>query len=74
MSVPSREQIATTSLLHQSSYVDSLVFKALLRTASGKEGGMNTKTEATMLAWHEGLQKLRQFCVCAVIDEDEDDN
>ena len=38
--VPSSEQTTTTSL-HQSSYVDSLMTKALIRTASGKEGGRN---------------------------------
>ena len=72
MSVPPREQTAATSL-HQSSYVDSLTFRALIRTAPGKGGGRNTETEATTRGWHEGLQKLR-FVFNAVIDEDEDDN
>ena len=31
------------------------------RTAPGKGGGRNTKTEATTRVWHEGLQKLRFF-------------
>ena len=42
-------------------YVDSLMLQVLIRTASGKGGGRNTKTEATTTAWHEGLQKLRLF-------------
>ena len=74
MSVPSREQTATTSL-NQSSYVDSLTLRALIRTAPGKGGGRNTETEATTRAWHVGLQKLRlHFFIYAVIDEDVDDN
>ena len=76
MSVPHREQTATTSL-HQSSYVDSLTLRALIRTASGKGGGRNTETEATTRAWNECLQKLRLFIIIiiyAVIDEDEEDN
>ena len=62
--------------LHQSSYVDSLMLKALIRIASGKGGGRNTETETTTRVWHEGLQKLRLFIffIYAVIDEDEDDN
>ena len=55
-----REQTATTSL-HQSSYVDFLMLRALIRTASGKGGGSNTETEATTRVWHEEPQKLRQF-------------
>ena len=48
-----REQIATTSL-HQSSCV---TLKALIRTASGEEGGRNTETEVTTIeGWLEGLQ------------------
>ena len=48
---PTREQI-TPTFLHQSSYVDSLTFRALIRTASGKGGRRNTKTEATMsVSW-----------------------
>ena len=47
--------------LHQSSYVDSLTLRALIETASGKGGGSNTETEATMRVWHEGLQKLSLF-------------
>ena len=35
---------------HQYSYVDSLTLRALLRTASGKEGGRNTETEVTARA------------------------
>ena len=69
---PPREQTATTSL-HQSSYVDSLTSRALIRTASGKGGRRNTETEATTRAWHEGLQKRRLF-IYSVIDEDQDDN
>ena len=57
---PPREQTVTTSL-HQSSYVDSLMLRALIRTVPGKGGGRNTETEATMRVWHEGLQKLRLF-------------
>ena len=53
-----KSRTATTSL-HQSSYVDSLTLRALIRTASGKGGGRNTETEATKRAWHEGLQKRR---------------
>ena len=70
-----REQTAAMSL-HQSSYVDSLMLKALIRIASGKGGGRNTETETTTRVWHEGLQKLRLFIffIYAVIDEDEDDN
>ena len=60
VSVPSREQIATRSL-HQSSCVDPLTLRALIRTASGKEGGRNTETEVTTRVWHEGLQKPRPF-------------
>ena len=34
-----------------------VTLKALIRTASGKEGGRNTETEATTIQrWHEGLQ------------------
>ena len=74
MSIPSREQTVATSL-HHSSYVDSLTLRALIRTASGKGGGRNTKTEATMRVWHEGIQKLSLFIfICAVIDDDEDEN
>ena len=49
-------ETATTSL-NQS----SLTLRALIRPVSGKRGGRNTETEATMKAWHEGLQKLRLF-------------
>ena len=76
MSIPSREQTVATSL-HHSSYVDSLTLRALIRTASGKGGGRNTKTEATMRlrVWHEGIQKLSLFIfICAVIDDDEDED
>ena len=52
-----REQTATTSF-HQSC-VDSLTLRALIRTVSGKGGGRNTEAEATLITWHEGLQKLR---------------
>ena len=46
--------------------------RALIRTASGKEGDRNIQTEATTRAWHEGLQKpILSFN--AAIDEDEDD-
>ena len=62
-----------TRYLHQSPHVDSLTLKALIRTASGNEGGRNTETDVTTGAWHEGLQKLRLF-FNAVIDEVEDDN
>jgi len=31
--------------------------RALIRTASGKEGGRDIQTEAITRAWHEGLQK-----------------
>ena len=68
-----REQTAATSL-HQSSYVDSLTLRALIRTAPGKGGSRNTETEATTRVWHEGLQKLRLYFIYAVIDENEDDN
>ena len=40
----------------------------MIRTASGKERGQNTKSKITMRAWHVGLQKLRFFY--AMIDED----
>ena len=69
---PPREQTAATSL-RQSSYVDSVTLRSLIRTAPGKGGGSNTETEATARVWHEGLQKLRLF-IYAAIDEDEDDN
>jgi len=47
--------------------------RALIRTASGKEGGRNIQTEATTREWHEGQQKpILSFN--AAIDEDEDDN
>ena len=46
--------------------------RPLTRTASGKDGGRNTKTEVTTRVWHEELQKLRLFY--AAIDEDEGDN
>ena len=40
--------------------------RALIRPVSGKRGGRNTETEATMKAWHEeGLQKLRLFYLCS---------
>ena len=55
--------------LHQSSYVDSLTMRALIRTAR-----RNTETEAPTRVWHEGLQKLRLFSLkkmYAVISEDE---
>ena len=53
----------------------TLTLRALIRTASGKGGGRNTETEATMRVWHEGLQKLRLFIfIYAVIDDDEVDN
>ena len=55
---PPREQTTTMSL-HQSFFVDSLMLRALIRTASGKGGGRNTETEVTTRAWHDGLQKLR---------------
>ena len=43
---------------NQSSYVDSLTLKALIRTASGKEGSRKTETEVTTIKrW---LQKLRK--------------
>ena len=42
------------------------------RTASGKEVGRNTETEVTTTAWHEGLQKLRQFLFSCSQDEEED--
>ena len=73
MSVPSREQTATTSL-HQSSSVDSLTLGALIRTASGKGGSRNTETEGTTRAQHEGLQKLNFFSFSffnAMTDEDD---
>ena len=41
----------------------------MIRTASGKEQGQNTKRKITMRAWHVRLQKLRLFY--AVIDEDD---
>ena len=73
MSVPPpREQTAATSL-HQSSYVDSLTLRALIRTAAGKGGGRNTETEATTRVWHEGIQKLRLF-IFIYVAIDEDDN
>ena len=72
MSVSPGEQTTTTSL-HQSSYVDSLTLRALIRTASGKGGGRDTETEVTTRARHEGLLKLRRFCY-AVIDKAEDDS
>ena len=71
MSIPSSEQLA-------SDYVPPpillwlLSLRALTRTASGKEGGQNTKTEVSMEAWHEGLQRLS--LLYAAIDEDEDHN
>ena len=55
---PPREQTATASL-HQSSYVDFLMLRPLIRTAPGKEGGRNTKI--TTRARRQGLQKLRLF-------------
>ena len=39
----------------------TLMLRALIRTAPGKGGGRNTETEATMRAWHVGLQKLRLY-------------
>ena len=72
VSIPSRVQTATLSL-HQSSYIDSVTLRALIGTASGKESGRNTETEATTRAWREGLQKLRLFFY-TLIDEDEDGN
>ena len=50
VSVPHREQTATTSL-HQSSYVDFLMLRSLIRTVPGKDGGRNTEAEATTRAW-----------------------
>ena len=44
MCIPSKEQTASTSL-QQSSYADSLTLMALIRTASGTEGGRNIATE-----------------------------
>ena len=77
MNIPPREQTTTMSL-HQSSYVDSLTLRALIRTVSGKGGGRNTKAEATMRAGHEGLQKKLRLnifnIIYSVINEDEDDN
>ena len=52
--------------LNQSSYVDSLLLRALIRTAPGKEVGRYTETEITTRAWHEGLQKLRLFMQCSL--------
>ena len=72
MSVPSRQQTATTSL-SQFFYVDSLTLIALIRTASGKGGGRNTETLATTRAWHERLQTLN-LVFKVVIGEDEDYN
>ena len=51
-----------------------MMLKALIRTASGKEGSKNTETEDTTTAWQEGLPEPRQFFMQSVIDEDEDDN
>jgi len=42
---------------HQSSYLDSLTLKALIRTASGKEGSRNTETE--VITTERWLQKQR---------------
>ena len=61
MSVPTLPQETATMAHHQSASVDSLTLRAVVKTASGKEGGRNTETEATTRAWHEGLQKLRLF-------------
>ena len=67
MNVPSREQTAINPP------VWIVTQRALIRTASGKEGGRNIQSEATTRAWHEGLQKLI-LSFNAAIDEDEDDN
>ena len=72
MRVPAKEQTVSLSL-RQSSCVDCLTLRALIRTASGKGGGRNTETEVTTRARHEGLLKLRRFCY-AVIDKAEDDS
>ena len=41
-----------------------MTLKALIRTASGKEGGKNTGTKVTTKAWHEGTQRLTPFLLC----------
>ena len=61
--------------LHQSSYVDSLTLKALIRIASGKGGGRNTETgHHESVAWRATEAETFLFFIYAVIDEDEDDN
>ena len=78
MSVPPECLHTAATSLHQSSYVDSLTLRALIRTASGKGGSRTTETEATTRVWHKGLQKLRlkkkKKKNHAVISKDEDDN
>ena len=70
---PPREQTATMSL-HQSSYVDSLTLRALIRTAPGKGGERNTETEATTRRATEAETFYFIYVfIYAVIDEDEDD-
>ena len=58
-----------------SSCVDWLTLRTLIRTASGKGGGRNAENEVTTRARHEGLLKLRlkkKLKNYAVIDKDED--
>ena len=63
----------TTTSLHLSASMDSLMLMDLIRTASGKGGGRDTETEVTTRARHEGLLKPRRFSY-AVIDEDKDNS
>ena len=59
--------------LHQSSRVDFLVLRALIRTASSKEEGRNTEV-ITRAYDMKGHRSQDSFIHCATIDEDEDDN